>query len=69
MANDPLNDVRSVRRTISAECGHDPEQVFDFYRKHQEEARQSGRFHFITARMESVQASPVADRKGEREPE
>ncbi len=67
MANDPLNDVRSVRRAIANECGGDPERVFEFYRKHQDEMKLSGRFQFIDSRMKDAHAAPATEQDDARE--
>jgi len=69
MATDPLNDVRNIRRKISHECGDDPERVFDYYQKHQEEMKRSGRFRFVNTRMENVHAAPATEQTDEPEPE
>lgn len=69
MANDPLNDVRSIRRTISSECGDDPEKVFEYYRKHQEEMKRSGQFRFVHDRRETVPSARATEQTDQREPE
>jgi len=69
MANDPLNDVRSIRRAISSECGDDPEKVFEYYRKHQEEMKRSGQLRFVHDRTETVPSARTTEQTDERERE
>lgn len=56
MKDDPLNEAREIRQRISQEVDNDPERVFEFYRRHQEESKASGRFSFVkpTAQLGST---------------
>ena len=47
METDPLQEIRRIRRMISEECENDPDKVFQYYLKHQEEAKRSGCYQFI----------------------
>jgi hypothetical protein len=67
MANDPLNDVRGVRRAIVNECGGDPEKVFEYYRNHQEQIKRSARYQFIDSRMEIAHATTATEQSDARE--
>jgi hypothetical protein len=69
METDALNEVRNIRRMISAECGDDPNRVFEYYMNHQEESKRSGRYRFITAPIQSAHAAHATEQTDEREPE
>lgn len=68
MANDPLSDVRSVRRAISSECGDRPDEVFDYYQNMQERMKQSGRYKFVNTRMEKDHTASVTEQGDASEP-
>ncbi len=46
MKDPGIEEVRQARHEISRECGHDLHKVASYYRKVEEELRQSGRFQF-----------------------
>ena len=69
METDPLNEVRRIRRMISHECGDDPKHVFEYYLKHQEESKRSGKHRFVNTPLESVCAAQSTEQTDEREPE
>lgn len=69
METDPLNEVRSIRRMISRECNNDPKKVFEYYLKHQEESKRTGKYRFVTTPSEEVSAARVTEQTDEREPE
>ncbi len=47
MNPDPLIDeIRRVRHKISAECGHDPKRLVEYYLRLEEELRGTGEFQF-----------------------
>jgi hypothetical protein len=53
MTPDPLiDDVREVRRKISAEFGHDPQRLVRHYMDLEQEMRRTGRFKFRDAPFE-----------------
>ena len=41
-----IEKIRAVRHRISAECGHDPKRLLDYYRRISQELRASGQFRF-----------------------
>lgn len=61
METDPLNEVRNIRRMISAECGDDPKSVFEYYLKHQEESKRSGKYRFVNALAKGVHAAHAGE--------
>ena len=69
MTTDPLNEVRNIRRAISKECDDDPKKVFEYYLKHQDQAKRSGKYRFINAPAESVRAAPGNENSKEPEGE
>jgi hypothetical protein len=69
METDPLNEVRRIRRMISRECNDDPQRVFEYYLMHQEEAKRSGKYRFVTTPLERVTAAPGTEPTEEREPD
>ncbi len=46
MKDPGVEEVRKARHEISEECGHELHRVVEYYRKVEEELRQSGRFRF-----------------------
>jgi len=56
MKNDPLNEVRNIRREISEQCNDDPKRIFEYYLKHQVKAKESGKYRFVSSPLESVRA-------------
>lgn len=69
METDPLNEVRHIRRKISAECNDDPRKVFEYYLNHQEESKRSGRYRFVNAPLENVRATPATEHMDGQGPE
>ena len=69
METDPLNEVRRIRRVISRECNDDPKKVFEYYLRHQEESKRSGKYRFVTTPLERISAVPSTEQTDEREPE
>jgi hypothetical protein len=67
MATDPLNEIRRIRREISAECDNDPKKVFDYYLKHQEESKRSGKYRFVTTPMAKANVAHATEQRDERE--
>ena len=57
METDPLNEVRNIRRMISKECNDDPKKVFEYYLKHQEKSKRSGKYRFVDAPTETARAA------------
>lgn len=46
MPNDEVAEIRKIRHQISEECGHDIHKVAAYYRKVEEELKESGQFRF-----------------------
>ncbi len=65
MLNDPLHDIRSIRRKISEECSHLPEKVFDYYQQVQERLKASGKFTFVKQQLETANAVHVTKQNAE----
>ena len=42
-----IDNVREVRRKISAECGHDAQRLFVHYKEMEEGLRADGKYQFI----------------------
>lgn len=61
METDPLNEVRNIRRMISKECNDDPKKVFEYYLKHQEESKRSGKYRFVDAPAETARAAQATE--------
>ena len=67
METDPLNEVRNIRRMISAECDDDPKKVFQYYLKHQEESKRSGKYRFVDTPLASVRTAQATEQTDEPE--
>ncbi len=64
MKDPGIEEVRQARHEISRECGHDLHKVASYYRKVEEELRQSGKFQFEEPPGHAVTYESVAqDRK------
>ena len=68
METDPLNEVRNIRRMISRECNDDPKKVFEYYRKHQDESKRSGKYRFVNAPLQGVSKAQASEQIREPEP-
>ncbi|MFN0198664.1 MAG: hypothetical protein ACKVT0_18100 [Planctomycetaceae bacterium] len=68
MPNNPLNDVRAVRREISSECGNRADKVFDYYQSFQDKLKQAGRYQFVNTPLETIPTVPAKEPKRETEP-
>jgi hypothetical protein len=44
-----IDDIREVRRKISAECGHDAQRFLAHYEKIEEQIRADGKYQFTEA--------------------
>ncbi len=69
METDPLNEVRNIRRMISTECNDDPKKVFEYYLKHQDESKRSGKYRFVGAPLENVRTADATEQSDKCEPE
>lgn len=60
MTPDPLIDeIREVRRKISAEFGHDPRRLVEHYMKMEEAMRQTGKYKFRQAPFQRQEGEMV----------
>jgi hypothetical protein len=67
MPNDPLKEIRSIRRQISKECHDDPDKVFDFYQQIQDEMKATGKYKFVNESMETANAGRATEQRVEPE--
>jgi predicted SprT family Zn-dependent metalloprotease len=59
MQLDPaIDEVREIRRKISAEFGHDPRRLMAHYVEYEQQLRRAGKYHFAEA--PAVEAEPAA---------
>jgi deoxycytidylate deaminase len=61
--------VRTIRRVISAECNDDPKKVFEYYLKHQQESKRSGKYRFVSTPLQRTRTVHATEQTDEREPE
>jgi len=48
MEPDPaIDDIREIRRQISAEFGHDPRRLMAHYMEYQEQLKREGKYRFV----------------------
>ena len=47
MADYEIDEIRRIRREISAKFDHDASKLEEYYRKLEEEYRKSGRYKFV----------------------
>jgi hypothetical protein len=60
METDPLiEEIRDVRRKISAEFGNDPQRLVAHYLELEREARRTGTYKFRDARVEQEEGSLI----------
>ncbi len=69
METDPLREIREIRRQISKECSDDPDKVFAYYMKHQEQMKASGKYKFVSKPGHTTPAGLAIEQSDEREPE
>lgn len=54
MEIDPLQEIRAIRERISRECGDDPDKVFDYYQRRQEELMVGGNYTIVNKPLTSA---------------
>jgi hypothetical protein len=60
MQPDPaIDEIREIRRKISAEFGHDPRRLMQHYKEMEEEMRKSGKYKFYKAPVEKPEEEMV----------
>jgi hypothetical protein len=47
MSDLEIDDIRRIRRDVSAKNGHDLRKVVEYYRQIENELRESGRYRFV----------------------
>ena len=59
MTDEAVMEIRRIRHQISEECEHDVDKVLDYYRKVEQELRESGTFHFdeVSGKATQVESS------------
>jgi hypothetical protein len=63
MKSDPaIDDIREVRRKISAECGHDAQRLLAHYKEMEEGLRSDGKYQFIEADELAPEATVLNDK-------
>ena len=61
MANYELDEIRRIRREISARFDHDVNKLCEYYRKLEEEYRKSGKYKFVDPPDEKPKAEKSKD--------
>ena len=57
MSDYEIDEIRRIRRQISAEHGHDMRKIAEHYRKLEKELRESGRFRFADEKAHQARAT------------
>ena len=63
-----IDEVREVRRRISAESGHDPRRLMAHYVEFEKEMRRSGKYKFRDASVEQAEGMILRDKPREERP-
>jgi hypothetical protein len=61
MRNDEIAEVRKIRHEISEECGHDVRRVAAYYRRIEEELKESEDFRFEDQSLTPQTTAPTGD--------
>ncbi len=61
MANYEIDEIRRIRREISARFDHDASKLGEYYRKLEEEYRKSGKYKFVDPPPEKPKAEKSKD--------
>ena len=64
MANYEIDEIRRIRREISARFDHDVNKLCEYYRKLEQEYRKSGKYKFVDPPDEK----PKAEKSKDEEP-
>ncbi len=67
MEPSPLQEIRKIRHQISAECGNDPEKVFDYYQTRQAQLKATGKYSFVTKPLVGIPAGLATEQADEPE--
>ena len=63
MANYEINEIRRIRREISARFDHDVNKLCEYYMKLEEEYRKSGKYRFVNPPDEKPETAKSDDEK------
>ena len=63
MANYEIDEIRRIRREISAKFDHDASKLGEYYRKLEEEYRKSGKYKFVDPPTEKPEPIQPGDEK------
>jgi len=65
MQPDPaIDEIREVRRKISAEFGHDPRRLMAHYVEYEKQLKREGRYHFAEALAAEAEQAALNDKPG-----
>jgi hypothetical protein len=63
MKPDPaIDEIRAVRRKISAEFSHDPRRLMAHYVEFEKQLQREGRFHFVEMAASETEAIALNDK-------
>ena len=63
MSNYEIDEIRRIRREISARFDHNVTKLGEYYRKLEEEYRKSGKYKFVDPPDEKLEAAKSDDEK------
>lgn len=63
MANYEIDEIRRIRREISARFDHDVNKLCEYYRKLEQEYRKSGKYKFVDPPSEKPKPTKLGDEK------
>ena len=63
MADYEIDEIRRIRREISARFGHDARKLGEYYRKLEEKYRKSGKYKFVDPPTEKPKITESNDEK------
>ena len=63
MANYEIDEIRRIRREISARFDHDVDKLCEYYMKLDEKYRKSGKYKFVDPPTEKPEPTQSADEK------
>ena len=59
MSDFEIDDIRRIRREVSAKHGHDLRKVVEYYRRIESELRESGRYRFVDQAAQPLESEPA----------
>ena len=63
MTNYEIDEIRRIRREISARFDHDVNKLCEYYRKLEQEYRKSGKYKFVDPPSEKPKSTESGDEK------